>query len=115
MPPDAKSIGEVMFRGNIIMNGYLKNLKVIEDAFTGGWFRSGDLTVRHPDGYIELKDRFKDIIIFGVKILSLLKWNRCFIAILHHWRQQWWQGQMITGGDTLCFCKVEGHGQSQCR
>ncbi|TYI39656.1 hypothetical protein ES332_A02G109700v1 [Gossypium tomentosum] len=50
MPPDASSIGEVMFRGNTVMNGYLKNIKATKDAFNGGWFRSGDLGVRHPDG-----------------------------------------------------------------
>ncbi|KAK8572606.1 hypothetical protein V6N13_048190 [Hibiscus sabdariffa] len=73
MPPDAKSIGEVMFRGNTIMNGYLKNLKATEDAFSGGWFRSGDLAVRHPDGYIELKDRSKDIIISGGENISSIE------------------------------------------
>ncbi|KDO85083.1 hypothetical protein CISIN_1g046870mg [Citrus sinensis] len=73
VPSDAKTIGEVMFRGNTVMNGYLKNLKATQDAFDGGWFRSGDLGVRHPDGYIELKDRSKDIIISGGENISTIE------------------------------------------
>ncbi|XP_031122506.1 probable acyl-activating enzyme 1, peroxisomal isoform X2 [Ipomoea triloba] len=73
VPPDAKTIGEVMFRGNTVMNGYLKDLKATEDAFRGGWFRSGDLGVKHPDGYIELKDRSKDIIISGGENISTIE------------------------------------------
>ncbi|XP_009791184.1 butanoate--CoA ligase AAE1 [Nicotiana sylvestris] len=73
IPPDAKTMGEVMFRGNTVMNGYLKNLKATEDAFKGGWFRSGDLAVKHPDGYIELKDRAKDIIISGGENISTIE------------------------------------------
>ncbi|XP_075101344.1 butanoate--CoA ligase AAE1-like [Nicotiana tabacum] len=73
IPPDAKTMGEVMFRGNTVMNGYLKNLKATEDAFKGGWFRSGDLAVKHPDGYIELKDRTKDIIVSGGENISTIE------------------------------------------
>ncbi|NLR74483.1 acyl-CoA synthetase [Leeia aquatica] len=65
VPADGQSLGEVMFRGNIVMKGYLKNPSATEEAFAGGWFHSGDLGVLHPDGYIELKDRAKDIIISG--------------------------------------------------
>ena len=65
VPADGKTIGEIMFRGNTIMSGYLKDLKATEEAFGGGWFRSGDLAVKHPDNYIEVKDRLKDIIISG--------------------------------------------------
>ncbi|KAJ6305226.1 hypothetical protein OIU78_020713 [Salix suchowensis] len=54
-----------MFRGNTVMSGYLKDLKATEDAFSGGWFRSRDLGVKHSDGYIEVKDRAKDIVITG--------------------------------------------------
>ena len=64
-PADGETIGEVMFRGNIVMKGYLKNRKATDEAFAGGWFHSGDLGVMHPDGYIQLKDRSKDIIISG--------------------------------------------------
>lgn len=73
VPPDAKTIGEVMFRGNTVMNGYLKDFKATEDAFKGGWFRSGDLGVKHPDGYVELKDRSKDIIISGGENISTIE------------------------------------------
>ncbi|GAV63468.1 AMP-binding domain-containing protein/DUF4009 domain-containing protein [Cephalotus follicularis] len=73
VPPDAKTIGEVMFRGNTVMNGYLKNSEATQDAFSGGWYRSGDLGVRHSDGYIELKDRSKDIIISGGENISTIE------------------------------------------
>ncbi|PIA46842.1 hypothetical protein AQUCO_01500408v1 [Aquilegia coerulea] len=73
VPPDAKTMGEVMFRGNTVMNGYLNNLEATEEAFKGGWFRSGDLGVMHPDGYIELKDRSKDIIISGGENISTIE------------------------------------------
>ncbi|XP_034931461.1 butanoate--CoA ligase AAE1 isoform X3 [Populus alba] len=73
VPADAKTMGEVMFRGNTVMNGYLKNLEATKDAFSGGWFRSGDLGVKHPDGYIELKDRSKDIIISGGENISSIE------------------------------------------
>ncbi|XP_031095367.1 probable acyl-activating enzyme 1, peroxisomal [Ipomoea triloba] len=65
IPADGKTMGEVMFRGNTVMSGYLKDRKATEEAFKDGWFRSGDLAVKHPDGYIEVKDRSKDIIISG--------------------------------------------------
>ncbi|KAJ8568144.1 hypothetical protein K7X08_020866 [Anisodus acutangulus] len=73
VPPDAKTMGEVMIRGNTVMNGYLKDVKATEDAFKGGWFRSGDLAVKHPDGYIVLKDRLKDIIISGGENISTIE------------------------------------------
>ncbi|KAI4324250.1 hypothetical protein L6164_023804 [Bauhinia variegata] len=73
VPADAKTIGEVMFRGNTVMNGYLKDLKATEEAFEGGWFCSGDLGVKHPDGYIELMDRSKDIIISGGENISTME------------------------------------------
>lgn len=73
VPSDAKAMGEVMFRGNTVMNGYLKDTKATETAFKGGWFRSGDMGVKHPDGYIELKDRAKDIIISGGENISTIE------------------------------------------
>ena len=73
VPADATTIGEVMFRGNIVMKGYLKNSKATEEAFAGGWFHSGDLGVMHPDGYIQLKDRSKDIIISGGENISSIE------------------------------------------
>jgi len=73
VPADGETMGEIMFRGNITMKGYLKNRKATEDAFAGGWFRSGDLAVMQPDGYIKIKDRAKDIIISGGENISSLE------------------------------------------
>ncbi|GAB4257616.1 MAG: acyl-CoA synthetase [Deferrisomatales bacterium] len=70
VPADGETLGEVMFRGNIVMRGYLKNPGATQEAFQGGWFHSGDLAVVHPDGYIQLKDRSKDIIISGGENIS---------------------------------------------
>ncbi|WP_367717547.1 acyl-CoA synthetase [Nitratireductor sp. GISD-1A_MAKvit] len=72
-PHDGETIGEVMFRGNIVMKGYLKNKQATDEAFAGGWFHSGDLGVMHPDGYIQLKDRSKDIIISGGENISSIE------------------------------------------
>jgi fatty-acyl-CoA synthase len=73
VPADGTTLGEVMFRGNIVMKGYLKNAKATGEAFAGGWFHSGDLGVLHPDGYIQLKDRSKDIIISGGENISSIE------------------------------------------
>ncbi|KAL3619800.1 putative acyl-activating enzyme 1, peroxisomal [Castilleja foliolosa] len=73
VPPDAKTMGEVMFRGNTVMTGYLKDVEATRDAFRDGWFRSGDLGVKHDDGYIELKDRSKDVIISGGENISTIQ------------------------------------------
>ncbi|MDH3316629.1 MAG: acyl-CoA synthetase [Gammaproteobacteria bacterium] len=73
VPRDGKTIGEVMFRGNIVMKGYLKNPEATQKSFAGGWFHSGDLGVMHPDGYIQLKDRSKDIIISGGENISSIE------------------------------------------
>ena len=72
-PADGETMGEVFMRGNIVMKGYLKNPRATEDAFRGGWFHSGDLGVMHADGYIELKDRSKDIIISGGENISSIE------------------------------------------
>jgi 3-(methylthio)propionyl---CoA ligase len=73
VPADGKTLGEVMFRGNIVMKGYLKNADATNEAFAGGWFHSGDLGVLYPDGYIQLKDRSKDIIISGGENISSIE------------------------------------------
>ena len=72
-PKDGETMGEVMMRGNIVMKGYLKNKDATKNAFRGGWFHTGDLGVMHPDGYIELKDRSKDIIISGGENISSIE------------------------------------------
>lgn len=73
VPWDGETIGEVMFRGNLTMKGYLKNAAATQDAFAGGWFHSGDLGVMQPDGYVKIKDRSKDIIISGGENISSLE------------------------------------------
>ncbi len=73
VPADGETLGEVMFRGNIVMKGYLKNPAATKEAFAGGWFHSGDLGVVYPDGYIQLKDRSKDIIISGGENISSIE------------------------------------------
>jgi fatty-acyl-CoA synthase len=73
VPRDGETLGEVMFRGNVVMRGYLKNKASTDKAFAGGWFHSGDLGVIHPDGYIQLKDRSKDIIISGGENISSIE------------------------------------------
>ncbi len=73
VPADGETMGEVMMRGNIVMKGYLQNEKATEEAFAGGWFHTGDLGVLYPDGYIQLKDRSKDIIISGGENISSIE------------------------------------------
>jgi fatty-acyl-CoA synthase len=73
VPRDGKTMGEIMFRGNITMKGYLKNPKASADAFAGGWFHTGDLAVIYPDGYIKIRDRSKDIIISGGENISSIE------------------------------------------
>ncbi|MCO8048307.1 MULTISPECIES: acyl-CoA synthetase [Acinetobacter] len=73
VPKDGKTMGEIMFRGNIVMKGYLKNSKATAEAFAGGWFHTGDLAVCQPDGYAKITDRSKDVIISGGENISSLE------------------------------------------
>jgi fatty-acyl-CoA synthase len=73
VPADGQTMGEIMFRGNIVMKGYLKNPSTTEKAFSGGWFHTGDLAVLEPDRYVKIKDRSKDIIISGGENVSSLE------------------------------------------
>jgi fatty-acyl-CoA synthase len=73
VPQDGETMGEIMFKGNIAMKGYLKNPKATQEAFAGGWFHSGDLAVQYPDGYFKIKDRSKDIIISGGENISSIE------------------------------------------
>ncbi len=70
VPHDGETMGEIVIRGNTLMKGYLKNVEETQSAFEGGWFRSGDLAVIHPDGYVQIRDRAKDIIISGGENIS---------------------------------------------
>ncbi|CAN6290773.1 unnamed protein product [Urochloa humidicola] len=73
VPCDGKTVGEVMFRGNTVMSGYYRDLDATKESMAGGWLRTGDLAVRHPDGYIQLRDRAKDIIISGGENISSIE------------------------------------------
>jgi len=73
VPKDGKTIGEILFRGNVVMKGYLRNPAATAEAFAGGYFHSGDLAVCHPDGYVEIKDRAKDVIISGGENVSSIE------------------------------------------
>jgi fatty-acyl-CoA synthase len=73
VPADGTTVGEIMLRGNTVMKGYLENPAASAEAFRGGWLHTGDLAVRHPDGYVEVKDRAKDIIISGGENISSLE------------------------------------------
>ncbi len=73
VPSDGSTMGELMVRGNTVMKGYLKNPAATDEAFRGDWLHTGDLAVRHPDGYVEIKDRAKDIIITGGENVSSLE------------------------------------------
>ena len=125
VPWDGETIGEVMIRGNTVMKGYLKNTQATNSAFSGGWFHTGDLAVRHPDSYIEVKDRSKDIIISGGENISSLeveetlyrhpavleaavvaksdeKWGEtpCAFVTLH-------DGAAATADDIINFCREQ--------
>jgi len=73
VPADGETVGEIMFRGNIVMNGYLKNPSSSDEAFAGGWLHTGDLAVIEPDGYVRIKDRSKDVIISGGENISSIE------------------------------------------
>jgi fatty-acyl-CoA synthase len=73
VPRDGRTLGEILLRSNTLMKGYLKNPRATEEAFRDGWFHTGDLAVWHPDGYVEIKDRSKDVIISGGENISSLE------------------------------------------
>ncbi|HER35347.1 MAG TPA: acyl-CoA synthetase, partial [Halothiobacillaceae bacterium] len=81
VPADGETVGEIMLRGHTVMRGYLKNPDATAEAFRGGWYHTGDLAVVHPDGYVEVKDRSKDIIISGGENISSLEVEE---ALYHH-------------------------------
>jgi fatty-acyl-CoA synthase len=123
VPADGATMGEVMFRGNIGMKGYLKNPTATAEAFAGGWFHSGDLGVMHPDGYIQLKDRSKDIIISGGENISSIEVEEvlyrhqavAFAAVVARPDAKWGEhpcafvelkpGQAATEADIAAFCR----------
>jgi fatty-acyl-CoA synthase len=124
VPADGQTLGEVMFRGNIVMKGYLKNPKATEEAMAGGWFHSGDLGVMHQDGYIQLKDRSKDIIISGGENISSIEVENAlykhpavlFAAVVAKPDEKWGETpcafvekkpehESVTQADLIAFCR----------
>ncbi len=123
VPKDGRTMGEVFMRGNNVMKGYLKNRKATDEAFAGGWFHTGDLGVWHPDGYIELKDRSKDIIISGGENISTIEIENAIYrhpavaeaAVVARPDDKWGEtpcafvalkpGQSATEDDIVAFCR----------
>ena len=124
VPHDGETIGEVMFRGNVVMKGYLKNPVATQKAFAGGWFHSGDLGVVHPDGYVQLKDRSKDIIISGGENISSIEIEDILhnhedivaVAVVAMPHEKWGEtpcafveltkGKTISDADLTAWCKA---------
>ncbi len=123
VPADGSTLGEVMFRGNVVMKGYLKNPSATAKAFAGGWFHSGDLGVKYPDGYIQLKDRSKDIIISGGENISSIEVEDALykhpavqaVAVVAMPDEKWGEtpcafvevkpGQAVSPEDLIAWCK----------
>ena len=125
VPWDSETMGEVMIRGNTVMKGYLKNTLATNTAFSGGWFHTGDLAVRHPDSYIEVKDRSKDIIISGGENISSLEVEEALYrhpavleaAVVARSDEKWGEapcafvtlhdGAVATADDIITFCREQ--------
>ena len=124
VPADGEAIGEVMLRGNVIMKGYLKNSNATEESFAGGWFHTGDLGVMHPDHYIQLKDRSKDIIISGGENISSIEIEDVLykhpavaaVAVVARPNEKWGESPMafielktgfenLSEGEIIDYCK----------
>jgi fatty-acyl-CoA synthase len=123
VPRDGETIGEVMFRGNIVMKGYLKNEKATQEAFAGGWFHTGDLGVLDEHGYVIIKDRSKDIIISGGENISSVEVEDIlykhpavlFAAVVAKPDSKWGEvpcafvelkeGAKATEADIIAFCR----------
>ena len=124
VPRDGETIGEIMLRGNTLMRGYLKNPSATEEAFAGGYYRSGDLAVWHPDGYIEVKDRSKDIIISGGENISSLEVEEVLYrhpdimeaAVVARPHEKWGESpcafvtlkpgaEALSGDDVIAYCR----------
>ena len=123
VPRDGKAMGEIFMRGNTVMRGYLKNARATQDAFAGGWFHTGDLGVMHPNGYIEVKDRLKDIIISGGENISTIEVEGVLYrhpavleaAVVARPDEKWGEtvcafitlkaGDTTTAGEIIAFCR----------
>ena len=125
VPRDGQTLGEVMFRGNVVMKGYFRNAAATQKAFAGGWFHSGDLGVMHPDGYLQLKDRSKDIIISGGENISSIEVEEALyrhpavagVAVVAQPDDKWGETpcafvELVAGADTseaelIAWCKQQ--------
>jgi fatty-acyl-CoA synthase len=123
VPRDGETIGEIMMRGNVVMKGYLKNPKATEEAFAGGWFHTGDLAVMHPDGYLQIKDRAKDVIISGGENISSIEVEDtlykhpavALVAVVARPDEKWGEtpvafvelkpGSKATADELIAFCR----------
>jgi fatty-acyl-CoA synthase len=123
VPANADVMGEVVMRGNGVMKGYFEQPEATDEAFKGGWFHSGDIGVRHPDGYIELRDRKKDIIISGGENISTIEVEQTIakhpavleVAVVAIPDEKWGErpkafvtlkpGQSVTAQEIIAFCK----------
>jgi fatty-acyl-CoA synthase len=123
VPEDGETMGEIMFRGNVVMKGYLKNPTATQEAFAGGWFHSGDLAVLHPGGYMQIKDRSKDIIISGGENISTIEVEGVLYmhpdiveaAVVARPDEHWGEtpcafvtlrnGASVTDAEIIAFCK----------
>jgi fatty-acyl-CoA synthase len=124
VPADGETLGEIMFRGNITMKGYLKNPVATQKAFEGGWFHTGDLAVMEPDRYVKIKDRSKDIIISGGENISSLEVEDALYrhpavlacAVVAKADEKWGEtpvafvelrpGAQVSAGDLIAHCKA---------
>jgi fatty-acyl-CoA synthase len=124
VPADGETMGEIFFRGNVVMKGYLKNPAATEEAFAGGWFHTGDLAVLYPDGYVKIKDRSKDIIISGGENISSIEVEDTLCrhpavmlaAVVAQPDEKWGEvpcafvelkpGAMATEADIVEFCRL---------
>ena len=123
VPADGETMGEVMFRGNVVMKGYLKDPEATAQALAGGWFHSGDLGVKHPNNYIEIRDRSKDIIISGGENISSIEVEDvlykhpavAYCAVVAKPDEKWGEtpcafielkpGENLTAEDVMTFCR----------
>lgn len=121
---DGETMGEVVMRGNVVMKGYYNQPEATATAFRGGWFHSGDLAVRHPDGYVELRDRLKDIIISGGENVSTIEIEGVIyqhpavleVAVVAIPDDRWGEvpkafitvktGQVVTAEEVIDFCRA---------
>jgi len=125
VPKDGKTMGEIFMRGNLVMKGYLKNAPTTEESFAGGWFHSGDLAVWYEDGYAQIKDRSKDIIISGGENISSLELESVLFkhpkileaAVVAAPDEKWGEvpcafvslkkGQEMTKDEVISYCREE--------